>query len=146
MPVGVFATTLLPLSSSRRFTAALLPIGNWCTRITHVRRPAVVARGSLEATTLQSVAGGAGGRELLPRCYQTIPNHADIYAVRRQSQVCPSSFLLPLYYHLRHRAGRAPQTLSSSRVRIAFEGPRGAVKVLPAPPSGPLLLSAYLDQ
>jgi len=49
----------------------------WCTRITRVRGPAVVARGSLEATTLLSVAGGAGGRELLSRCYQTIPNHAD---------------------------------------------------------------------
>src|SRR5439155_533987 len=51
--------------------------GDCCTRITRVRRSAVVARRGLEATTLLSVASGAGGRELLPRCYQTIPNHAD---------------------------------------------------------------------
>ena len=65
----------------------------WCTRITRVRRPAVVARGSLEATTLLSVAGGAGGRELLPRCYQIIPNHAD---PRRTGSV-PSVEIFELY-------------------------------------------------
>ena len=75
---AAFSVFLMHLAGGRMCFSTFEPRGgDWCTRITRVRRSAVVARGGLEATTLLSVAGGASGRELLPRCYQTIPNHAD---------------------------------------------------------------------
>ena len=89
-----FSVFLMHLAGGRMCFSTFEPRGgDWCTRITRVRRPAVVARGSLEATTLLSVAGGAGGRELLPRRYQTIPNHAD---PRRTASV-PSVEIFELY-------------------------------------------------
>ena len=76
---AAFSVFLMHLAGGRICFSTFEPRGgDWCTRITRVRRSAVVARGGLEATTLLSVAGGASGRELLPRCYQTIPNDADL--------------------------------------------------------------------
>ena len=76
---AAFSVFLMHLAGGRMCFSTFEPRGgDWCTRITRVRRSAVVARGGLEATTLLSVAGGASGRELLPRCYQTIPNDADL--------------------------------------------------------------------
>jgi len=76
---AAFSVFLMHLAGRRMWFSTFEPRGgDWCTRITRVRRSAVVARRGFEATTLLSVAGGAGGRELLPRCYQTIPNDADL--------------------------------------------------------------------
>src|SRR2546427_9521177 len=76
---AAFSVFLMHLAGGRMCFSTFEPRGgDWCTRITRVRRSAVVARRGLEATTLLPVAGGAGGRELLPRCYQTIPNDADL--------------------------------------------------------------------
>ena len=91
---AAFSVFLMHLAGGRMCFSTFEPRGgDWCTRITRVRRSAVVARGGLEATTLLSVAGGAGGRELLPRCYQIIPNHAD---PRRTGSV-PSVEIFELY-------------------------------------------------
>ena len=76
---AAFSVFLMHLAGGRMCFSTFEPRGgDWCTRITRVRRSAVVARGGLEATTLLSVAGGGSGRELLPHCYQTIPNDADL--------------------------------------------------------------------
>src|SRR3989475_4933269 len=97
---AAFSVFLMHLAGGRMCFSTFEPRGgDWCTRITRVRRPAVVARGSLEATTLLSVSGGAGGRELLPNhpeprrstAYGVSPKCRDLRALHRRGPPWKSS-------------------------------------------------------